>query len=46
MRKKFEVFENFQEYKKEVEKQLGRDIKMFRSDRDGEYISNLFGEFF
>ena len=46
MRKKFEVFENFQEYKKEVDKLLWRDIKMFRSDWSGEYISNLFGDFF
>ena len=39
---KSEAFEKFQEYKVEVEKQLGIHIKQLRSDRGGEY---LYGEF-
>ena len=32
-----ETFEKFKEFKQEVENQLGRKIKMLRSDRGGEY---------
>ena len=39
MRYKYEVFEKFKELKNEVEKQIGRSIKLFRSYRGGEYLS-------
>ena len=45
MHKKSKVFEKFQEYKKEVENQLGRNIKMLRSDCGGEYMSDPFNDF-
>ena len=34
---KFEAFECFKKYKIEVQKQLGRDIKVLRTDRGGKY---------
>ena len=39
---KSETFEKFKEFKQEVENQLGRNIKMLRSDRGGEYLSTEF----
>ena len=45
MHKKYEVFKKFQEYKKEVENQLGRNIKILRSDCGGEYMSDPFSDF-
>ena len=36
---KSEVFEKFKEYKSEVENQLGKSIKVLRSNRGGEYLS-------
>ena len=45
MHKISEVFEKFQEYKKEVENQLGRNIKILRSDCGGEYMSDPFSDF-
>nr|GEV79318.1 zinc finger, CCHC-type [Tanacetum cinerariifolium] len=39
---KHEVFETFKVFKKEVENQLGKTIKLLRSDRGGEYISQEF----
>ena len=36
---KSENFDKFKEFKQEVENQLGRNIKMLRSDRGGEYLS-------
>ena len=39
---KSETFERFKEFKQEVENQLGRNIKMVRSDRGGEYLSLEF----
>nr|KAJ0189120.1 hypothetical protein LSAT_V11C800391190 [Lactuca sativa] len=39
---KSETFEKFKEFKQEVENQLGRNIKMLRSDRGGEYLSIEF----
>ena len=39
---KSEVFEKFKEYKSEVENQLGQSIKVLRSDRGGEYLSQEF----
>ncbi|KAD3337408.1 hypothetical protein E3N88_32928 [Mikania micrantha] len=42
---KSETFEKFKEFKQEVENQLGRKIKMFRSDRGGEYLSIEFHDY-
>ncbi|CAH1440299.1 unnamed protein product [Lactuca virosa] len=42
---KSETFEKFKEFKQEVENQLGRKIKMLRSDRGGEYLSLEFHEY-
>ena len=42
---KSEVFENFKEYKSEVENQLGQSIKVLRSDRGGEYLSQEFQDY-
>ena len=42
MRHKSESFEMFKRYRNEVEKQTGKDIKILRSDRGGEYLSNEF----
>ena len=39
---KSETFEVFKEFQNEVENQLGRKIKMLRSDRGGEYVSLEF----
>ncbi|KAI3780416.1 hypothetical protein L2E82_10397 [Cichorium intybus] len=39
---KSDIFEKFKEFKNEVENQLGRKIKMLRSDRGGEYLSIEF----
>ena len=42
MKHKHETFEKFKEYQNEVENQLNRTIKMLRSDRGGEYLSQEF----
>ncbi|KAM2616711.1 hypothetical protein TB1_033196 [Malus domestica] len=42
MKYKSESFERFKEFKNEVEKQTGKQIKILRSDRRGEYLSNEF----
>ena len=42
MRYKSETFERFKEFRNEVEKQLGRSIKLLRSDRGGEYLNQEF----
>jgi GAG-pre-integrase domain/Integrase core domain len=42
MRNKFESFENFKKFKTEVENQLGKKIKVLRTDRGGEYLSSEF----
>ena len=39
MRHKSEAFEKFKEFRHEVEKQTGKPIKVLRSDRGGEYLS-------
>ena len=44
LRSKDEALESFIHYKKEVENQLNKKIKVLRSDRGGEYESP-FGEF-
>jgi GAG-pre-integrase domain/Integrase core domain len=42
MRHKSESFEKFKEFKAEVENQLGKKIKVFRTDWGGEYLSDEF----
>ena len=42
---KSETFEKFKEFKHEVENQLGRKIKILRSDRGGEYLSTEFNDY-
>ncbi|KAM2507814.1 hypothetical protein ACFX1W_030095 [Malus domestica] len=42
MKYKSESFERFKEFKNEVEKQTGKQIKTLRSNRGGEYLSNEF----
>lgn len=42
MKHKSESFEKFKEFKNEVQNQLGKRIKMLRSDRGGEYLSQEF----
>nr|GEV49668.1 hypothetical protein [Tanacetum cinerariifolium] len=42
---KHEVFETFKVFKNEVENQLGKTIKAFRSNRGGEYISQEFKDY-
>ena len=39
---KSESFEKFKEFKNEVQNQLGKSIKLLRSDRGGEYLSQEF----
>jgi hypothetical protein len=45
LKTKDESFNYFKTYKAEVENQLERKIKRLRSDRGGEYFSNIFDEF-
>src|SRR3989337_4528933 len=42
MRHKSETFEKFKEFQNEVENQLSKTIKLLRSDRGGEYMSQEF----
>ena len=42
MKHKHETFEKFQEFQNEVQNQLDRTIKILRSDRGGEYLSQEF----
>ena len=42
IKRKSEAFENFKEFRVEVENQLGKRIKAIRSDRGGKY---LLGDF-
>nr|GEX64482.1 hypothetical protein [Tanacetum cinerariifolium] len=42
LKHKHEVFETFKVFQKEVENQLGKTIKLLRSDREGEYMSQEF----
>src|SRR4051812_40284399 len=44
MRRKSETFEKFKEFQNEVENQLGKTIKLLRSDRGGEYLSQEFDD--
>ena len=45
MKRKFEAFEKFKEFKAEVENQLGKRIKAIRSDRGGEYLLGDFKDY-
>ena len=45
MKNKSEAFEKFKDFKNEVENQIGKSIKILRSDRGGEYLSTEFGTF-
>nr|GEV28696.1 transposase, MuDR, MULE transposase domain protein [Tanacetum cinerariifolium] len=42
LKHKHELFETFKVFQKEVENQLGKTIKLLRSDRRGEYTSQEF----
>ena len=44
MRYKSKTFEKFKEFQNEVENQLGKTIKLLRSDREGEYMSQEFDD--
>ena len=45
MRRKYEAFEKFKEFRAEVENQLGKHIKAIRSDRGGEYLLGDFKDY-
>ena len=45
MKWKSEAFENFKEFRTEVENQLGKCIKAIRSDRDGKYLLGDFMDY-
>ena len=45
LKNKSETFNAFKVYKDEVENQLRKKIKVFRSDRGGEYFSSEFNSF-
>ena len=45
MRWKSEAFEKFKEFRAEVENQLGKRIKVIRSDRGGEYLLRDFKDY-
>ena len=45
MRRKFEAFEKFKEFRAEVENQLGKRIKAIRFDRGGEYLLGNFKDY-
>ena len=44
MKKKDEVFNKFKEFKALIENHIEKNIKTFRSDNGGEFISNEFKE--
>jgi transposase InsO family protein len=46
MKTKDEVFNRFQEFRAQVENQIGKKIKVLRSDNGGEYTSNEFKDFY
>ena len=45
LREKSEAFEKFKWYLARVEKEIGKTLKLLRSDRGGEFISNEFNNF-
>ena len=42
MHRKSKTFDKFNEFRAEVERQLGLPIKSLRSDRGGQYLSDEF----
>src|SRR3990170_4403702 len=44
MKHKSKTFEKFKEFQNEVENQLGKTIKLLRSSRGGEYMSQEFDD--
>ena len=45
MRRKFEAFNKFKEYKVEVKNHRGKSIKSLWSDRGGEYLLSYFRQY-
>ena len=45
MRRKSETFEKFKEFHVEAEKQLGKSLKILRSDRGDEYLDSKFTDY-
>ena len=45
MKRKFETFEKFKEFRAEVENQLSKRTKAIQSDRDGEYLLGDFKDY-
>jgi hypothetical protein len=45
MRHKSELFEKFKEFHNEVQNQLGKTIKILRSDDGGKYLSLEFSDY-
>jgi len=45
LKQKSEVFQKFKEWKTTVENQIGRKMKVLRSDNGGEYISKEFKDY-
>ena len=45
MKRKSEAFEKFKKFKAKVENQLGKRIKVIRSDRGGEYLLGDFKDY-
>ena len=46
LREKSEAFEKFKWYLARVEKETGKRLKCLRLERDGEFISNEFNNFY
>ena len=46
LRKKFEVFDRFKEFKALVENQTEKIFKVMRTDNGGEFYRNKFEEFY
>jgi len=45
LKAKSEVFERFREFKTLMENQIGKKIRVLRTDNGGEYTSNEFMEY-
>ena len=45
LKNKSEAFDKFVEFKTLAEKECGHYVKVLRSDRGGEYTSNMFVDF-
>ena len=45
MRRKSETFEKFKEFRAEAKKQLGKSLKVLRSDQCGEYLDSEFTDY-